>query len=179
MGNFLAFTICTTLPLAAMQASFSQLSRAVSEWYLVAETIEDTHPDYRSDIYFADKTSIMKNGNQSSVAISHLILSQEPEEGDKSETRIRDIRSNLAINCDEQTYSIVESAEYDQDNMLVSQTKTEPALREWHLPGDGSGHANIVQFACDSELKLGEQKFKEDILPLVWLMAFLSADWRN
>lgn len=179
MRSLLTMIVSATVSLAGMPTGSGPSSQSRSDWYLVDEIIEDTPPDYRSDIYFADKASIVTENRQSSVAISHLILTQEPEESRKSDTRIRDVRSRLVINCDEGTYSILRSAEYDRENRIVSPKKAKSDLAEWLLPAEGSGHASIVQFVCTPELKPGEQKFKDDILPLFWLIAWLNADWRN
>lgn len=179
MGSFLTVIVGATVTMVGLPPDSSQSATARSDWYLVEEVIEDRLPDYRSDIYFADKASIVKSDKQSSIAISHLVLTQVSDESDSPGTRIRDTRSRLAINCDERTYSTLESAEFDQDNNQLSQQKTESKLAEWVLPIDGSGFASIVEFACAPERNLGEQKFKGDILPLIGLMAWLNADWRN
>lgn len=158
------------------ETSYAEVTIAGPDWYLVDEIIEDRAPDYRSDIFFADKTSVMQENGYTYVSISQIIMSQGDE---PSDTKIKDLRSRIMINCNEHIYSAMEVSEYNEDNKLVTSKEIPPDTAEWILPYANSGYVSVFRFACETENEFGSQKFPGHIQPLVSIMAYLNADWRN
>ncbi len=154
--------------LLAAGPSYAETKAAETAWYLVDEIIEDEAPDYRSDIFFADKASIKQEDGYTSVSISHIIMAR---------SEIKDMRSRILIDCNQHIYAAMEVAEYDQDNKLVTSKAIDLETVEWILPYANSGYVSVFRFACEPNIKFGSQKFRGDIQPLTSVMAYLNADW--
>lgn len=163
-------------PLLTTAPSYAEADMAGPDWYLVDEIIEDKAPDYRSDIFFADKASLKQENGFTSVSISQITMTTNQE---TSKNKIKDLRSDIMIDCNEHVYAAMEVSEFDQDNNLVT-SKTKPSqTAEWILPFANSGYVSVFRFACEPDVEFGSQKFPRHIQPLASVMAYLNADWRN
>ncbi len=171
---FSALVLCATL--LVTEPSHAEEKAVTPNWYLVDEIIEDKAPDYRSDIFFADKASIEREKGYTSISISQIIMSQG---GEPSHSIIRDLRSRIIIDCNEHMYAATEVSEFDQDNKLISSKIMPLETVEWNLPFANSGYVSVFRFACEPDIEFGSQKFPADIQPLASIMAYLKADWRN
>lgn len=169
-----SLAMCTML--LAPEASRAEEKPAVPNWYLVDEIIEDKAPDYRSDVFFADKASIKQENGYTSISISQIITSQ----GDgPSDSKIKDLRSRIMIDCNKHMYATMEVSEFDRDNKLITSKTVSLETVEWELPFANSGYVSIFRFACEPDIEFGSQKFPADIQPLASVIAYLKADWRN
>lgn len=148
------------------------------DWYLVDEIIEDEAPDYRSDVFFADKASLKKENGYISISISQIIMSQVEVEG-VPQSRIRDMRSRIAVDCNRHVYAALDVSEYNKDNKLVTSKTSSIETAEWILPFANSGYINIFRFACEPDTMFGTQEFPGDKQPLASILAYLNADWSN
>ncbi len=147
-----------------------------ADWYLVDEIIVDEPPDYRSDIFFADKASIERIDGLVSVSISQIVMA-ESNKGDDDISKIRDIRSKILVDCNRHIYAAMELSEFDGNERLV-RTETWPKdSAKWVLPYANSGYVSIFRFACEPDKQFGSQKFPGHIQPLTSLKAYLTADW--
>ncbi|MEP2102986.1 MAG: surface-adhesin E family protein [Parasphingorhabdus sp.] len=169
-------SIVLTASLLVAGPSCAKTKAAAPDWYLVDEIIEDKAPDYRSDIFFADKASIKQEDGYTAVSISQIIMTQDEE---TSESKVRDLRSRILIDCNEHVYAATEVAEYSKDNKLVTSQSMSLESTEWILPFANSGYVNVFRFACEPDITFGTQKFPGHIQPLTSVMAYLNADWRN
>lgn len=169
-----ALALCAIL--LAPETSHAEEEAATPNWYLVDEIIEDEAPDYRSDIFFADKASIKQENGYTSVSISQIIISQGNE---PSDSNIRDLRSRIMIDCNEHIYATIEVSEFDLSDQLIISKTTPLETAEWELPFANSGYVNVFRFACEPDIEFGSQKFPANIQPLASVMAYLKADWRN
>ena len=173
-ASLTSLALCAIL--LAPETSHAEEKTVTPNWYLVDEIIEDKAPDYRSDIFFADKASIKQDNGYTSISISQIIMSQGDE---PSDSVIRDLRSRIMIDCNEHIYATMEVSEFDQDNKLIT-SKTMPLETvEWELPFANSGYVSVFRFACEPDIEFGSQKFPAEIQPLASVMAYLKADWRN
>lgn len=175
----LRFTF-TALALSAMllatETSHAEEKAATPNWYLVDDIIEDEAPDYRTDIFFADKASIKREDGYISISISQIIMSQGEGPSDRI---IRDLRSRIMIDCNEHMYAATEVSKFDQDNKMISSKIMPLETAEWELPFANSGYVSVFRFACEPDIEFGSQEFPADIQPLTSIMAYLKADWRN
>lgn len=176
MLRFSLASVIMILSLLTTAPSYAKASIDGPNWYLVDEIIEDKAPDYRSDIFFADKASIRQENGFTSVAISQIIMAEDQE---TSKSKIRDLRSRIMIDCNEHVYAAMEVSEFDQDNKLVTSKTMPKETAEWILPFANSGYVSIFRFACELDIEFGSQKFPGHIQPLTSIMAYLNADWRN
>lgn len=163
-----------TASLTACPVSAKTKSNALHNWYLVDEIIEDEAPDYRSDIFFADKASIKKVNGFTSVSISQIIMATDKE---ASENDIKDLRSHIIIDCNQHIYAVMEVAEFNKDNELMTLRTMSLETAEWILPFANSGYVSIFRFACEPDKEFGTQKFPSHIQPLAAITDYLNADW--
>lgn len=161
----------------AAQPSYAETkSDNAPDWYLVDEIIEDVPPDYRSDIFFADKASIERTDGLVSIAISHIVMA-ESNEGDDEIAKIRDFRSTIWINCNRHIYAATELAEFDGNEKLIRSEAQSKETAKWILPYANSGYVSVFRFACEPDKEFGSQDFPGHIQPLISLKAYLNADW--
>lgn len=176
MYRFWLTSLALSAALLAPETSYAEAKVTVPDWYLVDEIIEDKAPDYRSDVFFADKASIKQENGYTFISISQIIMSQGDE---PSDSKIRDLRSRIMIDCNEHVYSAMEVSEFSEDNKLVTSNRMPPDTAPWILPYANSGYVSVFRFACETGNEFGSQKFPGHIQPLVSIMAYLNADWRN
>lgn len=150
-------------------------SAAQADWYFVDEIITDAPPDYRSEIYFANKASIARDGERVSLAISRIILTDW--ENRSQEENIRDMRSIMMIDCRTLSYSLLDRLVFDGAARPVDSGEPGEPKKDPGRPGNGRGFNALVQFACTTDGKVGERQSPADMQPLTWLITYMNADW--
>lgn len=178
MINDQSVALSIIILLFGVSPSSAETKTATPDWYLVDEIIEDKAPDYRSDVFFADKASIKPEHGYTSVSISQIIMSQVDNEG-ASESAIKDIRSRILIDCNQHMYAATEIAEYDRNDKVINSKTQTMENAKWILPFADSGYVSVFRFACEPDVKFGSQKFPSHIQPLLSVMAYVNADWSN
>ncbi len=176
MTRYLALLLLLGLSIPAAASESTEDQKNIPDWYLVDEVIVDEPPDYRSDIFFADKSSIERIGGLVAVSISQIVTAQS-NEGDDDIAKIRDIRSRILVNCNRHIYAATELSEFDGNEKLIRSETQSRESAKWILPYADSGYVNIFRFACEPDKKFGSQEFPGHVQPLASFKAYLSADW--
>lgn len=174
----LTTSLALMVSLLASVPIYAETAIAEPDWYLVDEIIEDEAPDYRSDIFFADKVSIKPESGYTSVSISHIVMAQVEDDG-AQKSEIKDLRSRILIDCNQHTYAVMSVAEYNSDNEQITSQTMSLETAEWILPFANSGYVSVFRFACEPDQKFVIQRFPGHIQPLAWVLAYLNADWSN
>ncbi|WP_108810363.1 hypothetical protein [Sphingorhabdus sp. Alg231-15] len=176
MTRYLVFLSLIIFALSFTQAAKAKDKTNSPDWYLVDEVIVDEAPDYRSDIFFADKTSIERIDDLVSVSISQIVLA-ESNKGADDISKIRDIRSIILVDCNRHIYGVTELSEFDGNETLIRSETQSRESTKWILPYANSGYVSVFRFVCEPDKQFGSQEFPGHIQPLTSLKAYLSADW--
>ncbi|GAA0470136.1 hypothetical protein GCM10009096_08800 [Parasphingorhabdus litoris] len=171
--NFVAMIVLSML---IVPVAIAKDKPKLPDWYLVDEVIVDEAPDYRSDIFFADKSSVRNIDGLTSISVSQIVMA-ETNAGDNEISRIRDIRSTILIDCHKHMYAAMELTEFDGNEKLIRSETQSRAFAKWILPYADSGYVSVFRFACEPDQEFGSQEFPGHIQPLTAFKAYLNADW--
>lgn len=169
-----------TAALLAIPANSSAKSESLppaerANWYLVDEIIRDEPEDFRSEIYFANKASIARGEEEVTIAISRIAMTEGQNRS--WEENIRDMRSNMWIDCQTRNYRLLDQSTYDGTERLIVSKNSEELQKNPEPSVTDDGFGAIVRFVCEAGDKIGEQQSPADVQPLTWLRAYLQADW--
>ncbi len=164
------------LSLPFPQSAMAKDNSNPPDWYVVDEIIVDEAPDYRSDAFFADKSSIEIVDGFVSVSISQIVTA-ESNEGTDDIAKIRDIRSKILVDCIRHIYAVMELSEFDGNEVLIRSESQSVETAKWILPYANSGYVSVFRFVCEPGTSFGSQPFPGHIQPLESFKAYLSADW--
>ena len=145
-------------------------------WLFVDEIIVDQPPDYRSDLFFADRASIKQQDGHFTVSISHIVLTEAA--GTQSlKNQVTDTRAQLVIDCRERVFKVANATQYDGEEQLIDPVS--PAAEKYRSKPMqfNAGSVKIVSMVCDGDDEFAEQKFPSQMQPLTALLAYLNADW--
>ncbi|MEO0441464.1 MAG: surface-adhesin E family protein [Pseudomonadota bacterium] len=155
--------------------SDSLASAKTADWYLVDEVITDKPPEYQSEIYFADKASVARNGAEAIVAISRIVMTGWPNR--TLQENIRDQRANMVIDCGTKTYRLQDRFVYDGSEQPVALLEPDDQQESLLPSATDRGFGAIARFGCEADSKIGKRQSPADMQPLTWLIAYMSADW--
>ncbi len=150
-------------------------SAKTADWYFVDEIIRDEPPEYRSEIYFADKASVARNGAEASVSISRIVMTGWPNR--TLQENIRDQRANMLIDCKARAYSLQNRSIYDGGEQPVALQEPDDQQENLLPSTSDRGFGAIARFACEAEPRIGKRQSPSHMQPLTWLIAYMSADW--
>ena len=146
-----------------------------ADWYLVDEIIQDEPPDYLNEIFFADKASVERDKQAVTLAVSRIVMTGREDRSLRE--NIRDMRSDMVIDCSTRTYDLRNLSTYDGAEQLTAQNEQDKRQESTVQSTSKIGYGAIVQFACDSDAKTGQRQSYPHMQPLTWLIAYINADW--
>ncbi|SIN89094.1 hypothetical protein SAMN02745824_2187 [Parasphingorhabdus marina DSM 22363] len=177
-GNVLSVMVTAALiaPPAHGAASSDPVPSAErADWYLVDEIIEDESPDYRSEIYFADKASVERDKKAVTLAVSRIVMTGREDRSLRE--NIRDLRSDMIIDCSTGSYRMRNRSTYDGAEQPAAPYEQDSPQERVVPSTSETGYGAIVRFACDADATIGQRQSHPHMQPLTWLIAYINADW--
>ncbi|MEM8919032.1 MAG: hypothetical protein AAGE37_09250 [Pseudomonadota bacterium] len=174
LGIIVMATLLAISPINAAESGLAVPAKT-PEWFLVDEIIRDDAPEYRSEIYFANKASVVKSSETVTVAISMIATTGWPDR--TLAENIRDLRSNMVIDCSTRAYQLHEQLVYDGDERPIASLAPGDLQKDFLPSAPDRGFGAIVGFACEADSEIGRRQSPAHMQPLTWFIAYISADW--